>query len=41
MEPILYMLCTCGEKHVELLQENGEDVMLKQRDDDIAMQQTS
>ncbi|MEQ6853959.1 helix-turn-helix domain-containing protein [Lysinibacillus capsici] len=41
MEPILNMLCTWGEKHVELLQDKGEDVLLKQRDDDIAMQQTS
>ena len=38
MEPILNMLCTWGEKHVELLQDKGEDVLLKQRDDDIAMQ---
>jgi len=41
MEPILNMLCTWGEKHVELLQDKGEDVLLKQRDEDIAMQQTS
>ena len=38
---ILNMLCTWGEKHVELLQDKGEDVLLKQRDEDIAMQQTS
>lgn len=41
MEPILNMLCTWGEKHVEVLQDKGEDVILKQHDDDIAMQQTS
>lgn len=41
MEPILNLPCTWGEKHVEVLQDKGEDVLLKQRNDDTAMQQTS
>lgn len=40
MEPILNMLCTWGEKHVEVLQVKGEDVILKQRDE-IALRQTT
>ncbi|WP_368915859.1 winged helix-turn-helix transcriptional regulator [Exiguobacterium acetylicum] len=39
MEPVLNMLCTWGESHIEVLQDKGEDVILNQRDEDIALQQ--
>ncbi|KMY33806.1 MarR family transcriptional regulator [Lysinibacillus xylanilyticus] len=41
MDPVLNMLCTWGEKHIEMLQDKGEDVMLMQRDEDIAIKHTS
>ncbi|MEH6942544.1 winged helix-turn-helix transcriptional regulator [Bacillus sp. JJ722] len=41
MEPVLNLLCTWGENHIEILIENGEDVLLMQRDEDIAVKQTS
>lgn len=41
MEPILNMLCMWGESHIEALQDKGENVILNQRDEDIAVQQTS
>lgn len=39
MEPVLNMLCTWGESHIEVLQDKGGDVILNQRDEDIALQQ--
>lgn len=41
MEPVLNLLCTWGEKHIDKLKENGEEVLLMQRDDDIAVQKLS
>ncbi|MCM3721238.1 MULTISPECIES: winged helix-turn-helix transcriptional regulator [Solibacillus] len=41
MEPVLNLLCTWGEKHIDKLKENGEEVLLMQRDDDIAEQKLS
>lgn len=41
MDPVLNMLCTWGEKHIEVLQDKGEDVLLMQRDEDIAIKHTS
>lgn len=41
MEPVLNLLCTWGEKHIDKLKENGEEIRLMQRDDDIAMQKLS
>ncbi|MFT9816818.1 winged helix-turn-helix transcriptional regulator [Lysinibacillus sp. NPDC056185] len=41
MDPVLNILCTWGEKHIEVLQEKGEDVLLMQRDEDIAIKHTS
>lgn len=41
MEPVLNLLCKWGEKHIEKLKENGEEVLLMQRDDDIAVQKLS
>ncbi|WP_042478928.1 winged helix-turn-helix transcriptional regulator [Bacillus ndiopicus] len=41
MEPILSMLCSWGEKHIELLQDKGEAVLLRKNDEDISIQHTS
>ncbi|KOS66874.1 MarR family transcriptional regulator [Lysinibacillus contaminans] len=41
MEPVLNLLCTWGENHIERLIDQGEDVLLMQRDEDIAVKRTS
>ncbi|MGE7946042.1 winged helix-turn-helix transcriptional regulator [Lysinibacillus sp. NPDC093688] len=41
MDPVLNVLCTWGEKHIEMLQDKGEDVLIMQRDEDIAIKHTS
>lgn len=41
MEPVLNLLCTWGENHIERLIDHGEDVLLMQRDEDIAVKQPS
>jgi len=41
MDPVLNILCTWGENHIEMLQEKGEDVLLMQREEDIAIKHTS
>ena len=41
MDPVLNVLCTWGEKHIEMMQDKGEDVLIMQRDEDIAIKHTS
>lgn len=41
LEPVLNLLCIWGEKHIDKLKEKGEEVLLMQRDDDIAVQKLS
>lgn len=41
MAPVLNVLCTWGEKHIEMMQDKGEDVRIMQRDEDIAIKHTS
>lgn len=41
IDPVLNVLCTWGEKHIEMMQDKGEDVLIMQRDEDIAIKHTS
>ncbi|EIT87209.1 HTH-type transcriptional regulator [Fictibacillus macauensis ZFHKF-1] len=40
MEPVLHLLCLWGEKHIDRLIDRGEDVLLMQRDEDLATEQS-